>query len=321
VACWNGLERWLGVPWPVWGPAGIEEVRQLVRWADVVHVHDCLYLGSAIAVFGARRIEKPVALSQHIGFVSYASPWLNLLERAAYRTLGRAVLRSASRVVFCTPTAEEFVTALFRGRPVRATAIPNGIDTARFRPATSDERLQARRALGLPVSGPVVLFVGRLVEKKGVNLFLEVSRRTPFMHFLLVGDGPLQPAPAENLTWIPCVPQDRMETVYQGADVLLLPSHGEGFPLAVLEAMAAGLPVIVSKEQAFVKPLERAGACVAAERAAPELCEALNRLLAAPELAAGMGGRARELVVREWGLETMAARYLALLRELAMKGS
>src|SRR5437016_2915538 len=48
VGCWNGLERWLGVPWPIWGPAGVREVTRLVRWADVLHVHDCLYMGSAL---------------------------------------------------------------------------------------------------------------------------------------------------------------------------------------------------------------------------------------------------------------------------------
>lgn len=67
VACWNGLESLLSVPLPVWGWAGIRELSRLVEWADVIHVHDCLYFGSAMAVLLARRARKQVVLSQHIG--------------------------------------------------------------------------------------------------------------------------------------------------------------------------------------------------------------------------------------------------------------
>jgi len=320
VGCWNGLERRLGVPWPVWGLAGVQEVARLVRWADLLHVHDCLYLGSALTAFFARRARKPLLLSQHIGPVRYRSLILNRLQHVTYQTLGRAVLRRASHVVLCTPAAVQFVTALLGGLPEAASTIPYGVDTRRFRPPTLAERARARTDLGLPESRRVVLFVGRLVEKKGAALFLEVCRRMPSYHFVMVGDGPLRPGGSNNLTWLHFVPPEQMSLVYQAADVFLLPSHSEGFPLAIHEAMATGVPVIAPRGEAFMEKLDSEGACLMTERAPTALCEALGELWETPGLAAAVGARSRELVVREWSLETMGARYLALIRDLARKG-
>jgi D-inositol-3-phosphate glycosyltransferase len=321
VRCWNGLERRFGVPWPVWGAAGVKEVARLVQWADVIHVHDCLYFGSAIATLLARRVRKPILLSQHIGSVRYPSRILNGLERAAYSTLGRIVLRSASHIVFCTPAAEEFITALLGKRSIAASFIPYGIDTRRFRPPTLEKRVTARKDLNLPDSPRTVLFAGRLVEKKGINLFLEVSRRMPPHHFLVVGDGPIRPALADNLTWIPFVSPDEMEKVYHAADVLLLPSHSEGFPLAILESMAVGLPVITSKGQTFAKLLEREGACLVADRTPAAFREAVARLWNTPGLAATIAARSRELAVRDYSAEVMGARYLELIQHLRSRRS
>ena len=142
----------------------------------------------------------------------------------------------------------------------------------------------------------------------------------PGFHFLVVGDGPLRPAAADNLSWLPYVPPNRMELIYQAGDVLMLPSQGEGFPVAVHEAMATGIPVIVSKEEAFTALLESEEACIAAARTVGSLCEALERLFASPGLSGTLGRQSRNLVVREWSLKGMTSCYLHLLRELSARG-
>jgi len=322
VASWNILERKLGVPWPILGIEGLKELRRLVQWADLIHVHDCLYAASSVAVLLARRARKPVILSQHINFVAYRSALMNGVERLANYTLGRGVLRRASHVVFCTKAAELFAAPLLEGRIGRTSIIQNGIDTDRFKPPTEQEHLRARKKMNLPESVPVALFVGRLVEKKGIDILADLIRLMPSHLFLIVGDGPLRtiiPAPAENVVWFPAVAPEAMSEIYQAADVFLLPSHGEGLPLSVQEAMATGLPVIVSRDEAFSAVLDRERACIAAERTPSGFQETLEMLACDSVLSASVGSRAREFAAREWSLAVMSGRYEALIRKLTEK--
>jgi len=322
VSCWNGLERKLGVPWPIFGIEGLQELRTLVRWADVLHAHDSLYEASAVAALLARRARKPLILSQHIGFVKYRSKLLNGVEHLANQTLGRAVLCSATRLVFCTTAAKLFAEPFINGEGVKSSFIPNGIDTDRFRPPTSTERESARRTLGVPTAARVALFVGRLVEKKGVDVLAELIERTPSHFFLIVGDGPLRtliPKEAANLALFPEVAPEQMAKFYQASDVFVLPSHGEGLPLSVQEAMASGLPVIVSRDEAFVEVLDHEGACAATARTSEAFCDSLERLASDQGAYTTLSDRSRELAVRDWSLDVMTERYISLIHELPLK--
>jgi glycosyltransferase involved in cell wall biosynthesis len=318
VACGNATERLLGVPLPLWGREGWRAVADLVRWADVLHVHDCLYPGTAMTVTLARRHRRPVLLSQHIGFVQYRRAALNLAESAAYATLGRAVLRRCAWIALATPAAEAYVASLLGELPATSCAIPNGIDTARFAPVEAPGRRAARIRLGLPQDGPVVLFAGRLVEKKGVPLVAAAIRRLPDVRFLVVGDGPLAHLirePADNVTWLPRVEPARMTECYQAASCLLLPSHGEGLPLVVQEAMACGLPAIVSADEPFAGPLVADGVVLPVARDEDAVVARLGEALAAA--GSDLPARARRHAVEHWSAGAMTARYVSLLERLA----
>jgi glycosyltransferase involved in cell wall biosynthesis len=317
VSCLNVVERAFGAPIPIWGREGYREVDRLARWADALHVLDCLYTSSALAVAAARRHRKPVIVSQNVGFIRYRFPPLNWVESAAYRTLGRAVLRGATHVVLATPTAESFVAALCGGSLAQSSAFPIGIDTERFRPPTGEERSAARAAVGVDGKAPVILFAGRLVEKKGLPIVVEVSRRRPAVQFLVVGDGPLagqlqQTAP--NLSWRRTVPPDEMPRYYAASDGVLLPSRDEGLPLVVQEALACGRPIVISAEEVYASDLLAKGVCIGAERSPAAMAEAVDRAL-------GEEGRrlvvpARTYAEQHWSLDTMMDRYVGLLERL-----
>ena len=232
--------------------------------------------------------------------------------------LGRAVLNTATSVVFCTPSAEEFGRRLLRS-PETSGSIALGVDTRRFHPPNPEARYLSRLRLGLPEAGQVVLFVGRLLEKKGALVFQEVVNCISGPHFIMVGDGPLRPAPRDNLTWLPVVPPEQMHQVYQTADALLLPSLSEGFPLAVLEAMASGVPVIVSRHLPFGTMLEKEGAGCTAERTPQAFSAALERVLGEPEMSASLARRARMLVEKNWSSKAMTTKYLGLIQHLIGK--
>jgi len=243
-AC-NAIERRLGVPYPLWSIAALRRLAAAVRAADMVHLHDCLYLPNLVAYAAARRAGKPVVVTQHVGMVPYRNPLLRALLFVAYRVFGRAVLGGASQVVFVGEGVKRYFESFvrFRRPPL---LIANGVDTTLFHPAP-------QRA---PNPKPQLLFVGRFVEKKGLPLLRELAARLPQAQWTFAGWGPLDPEDwklpnvrvLRNLTGSDLVP------IYQAADLLVLPSVGEGFPLVVQEAMACGTPALVSEETAAGAP-------------------------------------------------------------------
>jgi glycosyltransferase involved in cell wall biosynthesis len=317
VPCFNLAEDLLGIPVPLWGPTGWAEVVRLAEWADALHVIECLYLPSLMGVVAARRAGKPALLLQNVGFIPYRFALINWVERAAYLTLGRAVLRGASHLLLATPAAETYVDALLGGRPANVSAFPIGIDTDRFRPPADGEREAVRERLRLGQGKPVVLFAGRLVEKKGLPIVIAVSRRLPSVFFLVVGDGPLRTllrnAP-DNVLWRNDVAADEMAEYYKAADCVMLPSHGEGLPLVVQEAMATGLPVVISEDEQYAAALVAADVCMAAKRSTETMAERVVDALG--DQARPLGERARLFANAHWSVETMVTRCLDILGDL-----
>lgn len=316
VRCWNVLEDTIGVPWPIWGLGGIRAAGQLADWADIIHVHDCLYASSAIAVWLGRRAKKPILLSQHIGHSVYSSPVLNWIQNFAYRTMGRAILRRVSHIAFCNDSAEEYISVLLNDLMVSSTKIPPGIDTERFRPPSPMERVVAQQGFGLPTSSPVVLFVGRLQEKKGAGLFYQVVRRMPWCHFFVVGDGPKRPPDLVNLIWVQFVDPSRMELVYHAADVLVLLSYSESFSLTLHEAVASGLPVLIAGADVGPAWLQSTGMTKRVRRDAESIEVALTLLLHEPNRKSQEPAEAREFIESNCGLARMRREYTRLILEL-----
>src|SRR4029077_19092998 len=105
---------------------------------------------------------------------------------------------------------------------------------------------------GVAPGHPLFLFLGRFVEKKGLPVLRELAQRLPQVRLLLAGWGPIDPAAwgLPNVTVVRSPSTGELSALYQAADLLLLPSVGEGFPRSVQEAMACGTPALVGSETA-----------------------------------------------------------------------
>lgn len=132
----------------------------------------------------------------------------------------------------------------------------NGVDTARFRPQS---RVQARSALGVPAAAQVVLFIGNLLPAKGAFDLLEAFARLaqwPQLQLVYVGDGPARDGLvgraaalglADRVRLAGKIPHAELPAWLAAAHLLCLPSHNEGVPNVVLEAMACGVPVVATR--------------------------------------------------------------------------
>src|SRR4051794_2954000 len=252
VPALNAIEDRLGVPYPLFGPGLVRELRRELDRADVLHAHGFLYM-SAVAALRMSRV--PRVLTEHVGHVPYDSALLDRAEAAAIATIGRAAARAADALVYINDKVRDELSRLAPG--TRLERIENGVDTDRYRPPSEGERERLRTELGWD-ERPRALFVGRLVAKKGVDLALAAAATGDF-ELVVAGPGRLPAGAPRNVTALGALPPARVAELYRAADAFLLPSRGEGFPLTVQEAMASGLPVVLAEDPAYRAHLEGAG--------------------------------------------------------------
>lgn len=142
--------------------------------------------------------------------------------------------------------------------PHKVTFIPNFVSRATFYPATPEQKQMLRKKHGIKEDAFVVFGAGQVQDRKGVDDFIGLAKRNPQMQFIWAGGfsfgmitngydhlkGEVENAPA-NLTFTGIVPRDEMVDYYNIADVFLLPSFDELFPMSVLEAFSTATPVMV----------------------------------------------------------------------------
>lgn len=225
----------------------------------------------------------------------------------------RWILRRARAVVANSPGLAQKSE---RADPVPVRVIPNGVDTAFFRPAE-----------GAHAQAPFrVLFVGRLHELKNVDLLLAslaaLRDEGIALRVDLVGDGP-ERASLEALcashrlqalvTWHGWQEKDAVATLYREASCLVNPSKYEGLPNAVLEAMASGLPVVASDVGGNNDLVRHGETGLLFDLAKPaDLTAALRAIAADPAEARRMGGNARAIAAADYSWQGVARRYVEL---------
>jgi glycosyltransferase involved in cell wall biosynthesis len=251
IDVWNSAEKRFGIPIPIPKPDGIRRLWECVREADLVHVHDVMYLTSFWAVVFARVLKKRVVVTLHIWKVPYRSVLVRGLQHVAHYFVGQFCLKSASAVV--TYNRQIFILARRYLDEDRVHFVPNGISRTFLQPGfelSAESQARLRASLGLPLNTKIAIFAGRFVEKKGLSRIHSMAKRFPGVLFLFCGTGPDNPTEwrYENVTVLGLKTALQLQELFYASDILLLPSVGEGFPLVIQEAMACGLPCLVLEE-------------------------------------------------------------------------
>jgi D-inositol-3-phosphate glycosyltransferase len=276
--CVNVLERLWSVPVPLVSPTMLFFLWRRARLADVVVAHGHVYIGTLFAALAARLTKRPFVLVQHAPFIDYGRG-LNVVERAVDRTLGRRIIRSARTVIAVSDFTADFVRSLVPDVPIEM--VRSGVDHDRFAAAVGARSPRAR---------PTVLTVRRLVPRNGVDSLVEAWRLAGLgaqAELVIGGAGPeiedIQRLAAgdPSIRIMGYVPDDDLPTLYQDADLFVLPSRsGEGFGLVALEAMASGLPVLATSSGGVVDIVkDGVNGRLVPPNDVPSLAEALHQLV------------------------------------------
>lgn len=228
------------------------------------------------------------------------------------------VCRSARSVISVSRTD---LHDLRRRRAIAADRgyyIPNAVDASRF---AARDRVDARRRLTLDPQAFVVGTVSRLVPQKAVADLIDAVVPEPDLQLVIVGDGPLRDQlerralPARSRIRF-LGSRDDVAEILPALDVFVLSSHWEGEPIALLEAMAAGLPVVATRTSGAVDTLEGGAGLLVPIGAPAEIAAGIRRIRDEPELGERLRLRSRALVgSRTWA--RAASRALSVYRAAA----
>jgi len=250
VWAWHIVEQLFSIAYPLFAPTLIWWLWRAVGKADLVHVHGLVFPGSPTASVIARMRGKQCICTDHGGILKYKSRVANFLMHTLMATLGRITARCSHKLIPYNQDVEQLLVRL-SGKPEKVQFLANPLDVTLFTPPTAEQRATARKQLGWD-ERPRALCVSRLLPHKGVDVLLDSQDGT----FEAVFCGPGTPQMMEHIrnrgaTCLEPRPQADVLTLYHAADVFVLPSHNEGFPVVIQEALACGMPVVTSDLPAY----------------------------------------------------------------------
>ena len=290
---------------------------------DLIHAHELI--SPATTAIAARKLFGiPVVATVHGSGLS------SDVLRLKRRFLGKTRLKILCREIaaFCVISAVIDRELATEGVPVqKRISIPNGVDTGRFAPLAPAQKKALRSRLALPAEARIVIFVGRLAPEKRVDLLTgiwrSVRQAVPRALLLILGSGPeeagLKQRAGDGILFLGSQPD--VTPYLQAADLFVLPSAAEGLSLALLEALACGLPVIatsVGGNPEVIRHLETGWLTPPDDP--PALTEAIVTLLEDEKLQSKLRENARAHAVQNYSLVKMADRLLDLYRQVLEGG-
>ncbi|ASJ07859.1 glycosyl transferase [Thermococcus siculi] len=325
-----GLVKIPGVVSPVlgvnitYGLKSNKELGMFLRDFDVVHAHHAFTPLALKAVKAGRTLGKATLLTTHsISFSHESSLWSAL---GLTFPLFSHYLKYPHEIIAVSKAAKAFIEH-FTDSPIKV--IPNGVDDERFRPISEKEKERVKEELG--ISGDLVLYVSRMSPRKGphvfINAFQNIAREKDEVTLVMVGSGEMLPflrAQAkfldieDRVKFMGYVPDELLPKLYASADVFVLPSTmSEAFGIVILEAMAAGVPVVTTTVGGIPEVVKENGSGILVPPGDEvALAEAVLKILHDKELAMKFGDAGRKAVESRYSWRVVARDIENLYEEV-----
>jgi glycosyltransferase involved in cell wall biosynthesis len=254
---------------------------------------------------------------------------LSLRERVAnllmwqLSKLEAEAARNADVVVTVSHYSKKRIAQIYGVDEAKIRVVPNGVDPEKFKPSSDGENFEQKCGLN---KKRVVLFVGRLIPRKGLLFLVEAAKHVVEERkdavFVIVGNGPLRSKLAttleklnlsRNFVFMGDVEEHVLTSLYGSADLFALPSIQEGQGIVLLEAQASAKPVVAFKIGGVQEAVANGKSGLLVERGnSVELAEAIVKLLSNAPLRQKMGSAGREFVLRSFTWDLCAERMLSI---------
>lgn len=314
--------RFYTVSWPlsVW-------LSQHVQDFDLVHIHALFSFAALPASYWAARrgvpyVVRPLGTLNTWG-MTHRRPWL---KRASFEMIESRILAHAALVHYTSE--DERRQAELLGITTPSVVVPN--------PLADEVGAGAPGALRrrYPQLGrrPIVLFLSRLDRKKGLDLllraFVSLRHHVPDAALVIAGDGDAQftrelwydaqiLGVGNDIVWTGFLSGDDKQAAFADATLYVLPSYSENFGIAVAEAMAAGLPVVVSDRVGICRDIASASAGLVVRCEVDDLTQAIVRLLSDSTLSESLGENGRWLATSRYSQEAVTGEVLDMYNRIA----
>lgn len=292
---------------------------------DVVHLHAVFQYSTLVGARAAARAGTPYIVSPRGMLVPELVERRGEVRKKAWiRLFERRTLAGASALV-ATSDAEARDLERIGLALAPVAVVPNGVDSS------GDEEPSAggHRVASLPTDRPLVVYLGRISWKKGLDRLLAAVARVESAHLAIAGTDDEGLAAslrtlaselglAERTSFLGEVRGGAKRELLGRAAVFVLPSISENFGIAALEAMAAAVPVVVTRGVGLASEVESSNCGVVSGESAGDLAAAIDKVLSDPSRARAMGLRGREAAARGYTWDAIAGRmriiYLRVLR-------
>jgi D-inositol-3-phosphate glycosyltransferase len=320
----NGLPKWI-VQHLFGNVVVARRTRKLLRERpgtyDVIHAHGAL---SAVLI-SIRNRSVPLVYTEHD-----ATPWScryrkwyeRWIRKVIYRALNVTAFKRADHVVTVFPSQATEIVRYWKVDPKRVTFISNGTDAAVFRPGNGIST-KVRDELGF---ARYALFVGSLIPRKCPDLLMDAIAETD-VPCVFVGDGPMRArlerraqelGISDRVALVGSLPPHELRGLYSEADLLVLPTVSDTFPLVALEAMACGTPVLATRVSGLPEMIEdwQTGFLVKPGDIG-QLAMGIRFLSGDEKLRRRMGQNGRKRVLEGFLWPDVTERYLTVFRSAA----
>jgi glycosyltransferase involved in cell wall biosynthesis len=277
---------------------------------DLIHAVNPFILGPG-GIYYARRLEVPLVASYHTNVAAYARYYnLDFLYNAA-RWWTRE-LHNRADINLCT--SEATIRYLFKEGVKHVRLWPQGVDANRFNPEKASKKWRERLSDGHP-GDMLLLYVGRLAPEKGIERLKKILREIPGTRLAIVGDGPAKKFLEREFRGAPAIftgvlQGEDLASAYASADAFLFPSTTDTLGLAMLEALASGVPVVAARSGPSHEIVsENENGLLYEADSTPSLVAAVRRLHSDEGFRATLARRARATAEeRDWASSTRTLR-------------